>query len=82
MTFDKFLANGGDREEKLVAIFKTHPERLSEEYRSLLTAMDSPNRNVSAAFKDVSNPHHSLFVCVKNWDRIRSDLNEQGADFV
>lgn len=82
MTFEQFLANGGDREEKLVTIYKVHPEKLSDEYRSLLTAMDTPNKIVSSAFRDIQNPFHSLFVCVKNWDRIRSDLTDQGADFV
>ena len=78
MTFEEYLESGGDREERLVTIYKIQPERLSDEYRGLLTAMDSPNVYVSQYIDKTSD----LYGVVKNWDRIKKDLVRQGADFV
>lgn len=77
MTFEEYLETGGDREEKLVAIYKTHPERLSDEYRSLFTVMESENTHMRKYLAS-----NDLLAALQNWDRIKKDLARQGADFV
>lgn len=76
MTFEEYLESGGDREEKLVAIYKTNPERLSDDYRALFAVMESTVLSVTQ-LKD-----HELYGVLMNWDRIKKDLIKQGADFV
>jgi hypothetical protein len=77
LTFEQYLSNGGDREEKLVVIWKTEPERLSTEYRALFTIMESKNHILRGNLRD-----HDLYYHLQNWDRIRSDLEAAGAEFV
>jgi hypothetical protein len=81
MTFEEFMQSGGDREEKLVVIYKVAPEKLSESYKGLLDAMTAKNTKLAgvleAAFPDLS-------LAVYNWNngKIPSELERDGADFV
>lgn len=81
MTFEDYLKNGGDREEKLVVIYKVTPKKLTEGYKGILDALSSGNRilvkQTAKAFPDLDN-------ALYNWDngKIRSELDKAGADFV
>lgn len=77
MTFDEYLSSGGDREEKLVTIYKVEPERLSEDYLALFRLIQTTNHFLSSLVSD-----HVLGYHLSNWDRIKKDLIKQGADFV
>ena len=77
MTFDEYLSSGGDREEKLVTIYKIAPERLSEDYLALFKLIETSNHFLSELIGD-----HVLGYHLNNWERIKKDLVKQGADFV
>jgi hypothetical protein len=81
MTFEEYLETGGDREEKLVAIYKVEPERLSAGYRGILDAFESGNALI---FKPISESFPDIRAALDNWNegRIPSELRKQGADFV
>jgi len=76
MTFEEYLSSGGDREEKLVTIYKVAPEKLSDDYLALFRLIETPNHFISIG------SDHVLAYHLSNWDRIKKDLVKQGADFV
>ena len=75
MTFDEYLATGGDRFEKLVVIYKTKPEALTKGTRALLTALEE-----GASFEQFDE----LQFAHSKWEdgTIQKDLSKQDADFV
>jgi hypothetical protein len=81
MTFEEYLQGGGDREEKLVVIYKTHPDRLSPGYKGIFDALESGNALI---FKPIAESFAELEAALYNWNegRIQKDLAKQGADFV
>lgn len=79
MTFDEYLESGGDREEKLVVIYKTHPEKLSSGYKGIFDALDSGNKKL---MRPIASVFPELDEALYNWDRIQKELMKQDADFV
>lgn len=81
MTFEDYLANGGDREEKLVTIYKVEPNRLSLSYKGLLDAMDSENDYLVGPLAGEFPLLHDALLSWRE-GRIQKDLEKQGADFI
>lgn len=75
MTFEDYMKNGGDRYEKLVIIYKTHPEALSRGFNALLQAIEE---GVDYSQFD------ELQYAYSKWEdgTLKKDLEKQGADFV
>jgi hypothetical protein len=81
MTFEEYMQNGGDREEKLVVIYKVAPEKLTPGYRGILDALTSGNKILQ---KSVEKAFPSLGMSLYEWNdgRIQADLKKAEADFV
>lgn len=81
MTLEQYIANGGDREEKLVVIYKTDPSKLTPSYKGLLDALDSENKYLVAPIGEAFPLIHDALLSWRE-GRIQKDLDKQGADFV
>lgn len=75
------MDNGGDREEKLVVIYKIAPQMLTDGYRGILNAMESGNKKL---VKPLASVFPELDQALYNWNngKIPSELEKAGADFV